>query len=87
MRSVHVHVNGISPDLRVGLTASIRGAIAERRGDWETSITEDAENNAWDVEMHGPNHFHWSRRFSGADRDPSVISAAIDEANTAAKAA
>jgi hypothetical protein len=82
MRSVHVHSNGIPPEVRDALGEAIRAAMGDREGDWEGSITNDPDNNAWDVELQGPNQFHWARRFSGADRDPLVISAAINSGIT-----
>jgi len=40
-------------------------------------ITSELEANAWDVEVTGPDHFYWARRFSGEDRDTDVIVEAI----------
>ena len=58
----------------------IFSAISNRPGLWEIDITNELEANAWDVEVFGPNNFHWARRFSGGDRDPDVISEAIRSA-------
>ena len=87
MRNVHVNTNGVPSQIRDAVTDAIRGAVGGRQGKWEASVAQDPKNNAWDVEINGPNHFHRSRRFSGADRDPDVISAAINEALPTGKAA
>jgi hypothetical protein len=62
------------------LTRGIFSAIGNRDGLWEVDITSELEANAWDVEIMGPNDFYFARRFSGEDRDPEVISAAIHAA-------
>ena len=80
MRGVHVHSSGVSADVRKAVAEGVIAAVGDRQGDWEVSIATDPDNNAWDVEMQGPNRFHWSRRFSGEDRDPTVISAAVSDA-------
>jgi hypothetical protein len=80
MRGVHVHSSGVSADIREAIAAAVIAAVGGRDGDWEVSITSDVVNNAWDVEIQGPNLFHWSRRFSGEDRDTTVISAAVNDA-------
>jgi hypothetical protein len=82
MRGVHVHSSGVSDDVRQSVADAIMAFARNRGGDWEVSITNDPVNNAWDVEIQGPNRFHWTRRFSGEDRDSLVISAAINVAVT-----
>jgi hypothetical protein len=58
----------------------IFSAIGNREGLWEIDITSELKAHAWDVEVFGPNSFHWARRFSGEDRDAEVIAAAIRDA-------
>lgn len=70
------------------LPRTIRRAVAERivstlgsaEGDWKVSLTSDTQNSAWDVEVSGPDKFHWARRFSGDDRDMEVIVEAMRSA-------
>jgi hypothetical protein len=83
MRGVHVHSSGVSAEVRQSVAEAVITAVGDREGDWEVSIAEDSANNAWDVEVDGPNQFYWSRRFSGEDRDNNVISAAVNDAITA----
>ena len=59
------------------LIAGISSAIGVQNGLWEVDITSEPEANAWDVEIMGPQKFHFARRFSGEDRDVEVISEAI----------
>jgi len=82
MRGIHVHSSGVSADTRQTIADAVVGAVGDRQGDWEVAITEAPDNNAWDVEIRGPNRFSWSRRFSGEDRDSGVISAAVSDAIT-----
>ena len=82
MRGVHVHSSGVSADVRQAVAEAVIAAIGDRQGDWEVSIATDPDNNAWDVEIQGPNRFQWSRRFSGEDRDSTVISVAVNDAVT-----
>jgi len=82
MRGVHVHSSGVSADVRQSVAEAVIAAVGDRQGDWEVSISDDPANNAWDVEVLGPNQLYWSRRFSGEDRDSSVISAAVNDAIT-----
>ncbi|MBI4472879.1 MAG: hypothetical protein HY646_09440 [Acidobacteria bacterium] len=74
---IDLRTSGLSDHVRESIRQGILTAIAEGRGDWTVSIVPDPVANAWDVEAHGPNGFYWSRRFSGGDRDASVISEAI----------
>jgi hypothetical protein len=82
MRGIHVHSSGVSADTRQTIAEAVVTAVGDRQGDWEVAITDDPDNNAWDVEIQGPNRFNWSRRFSGEDRDSSAISAAVNDAIT-----
>lgn len=69
--------NEVPKDLQSPLVAGISSAIGNRKGIWEADIASNAEANAWDVEIRGPNRFYWARRFSGEDRDIEVITEAI----------
>ena len=82
MRGVHVHSSGVSAETRQAIADAVIAAVENREGDWEVSIVSDPDNNAWDVEIHGPNLFYWTRRFSAQDRDTTVISAAVSDAIT-----
>jgi hypothetical protein len=62
---------------REAVARKIKTSLSQARGDWMVSITPDARNNAWDVEVDGPRKSHWERRFSGDDRDGEVIAEAI----------
>lgn len=77
-------VKMIANDLPKAQRRSVAGTIASafpvNGGEWTVSMKSDAANNAWDIEVHGPNDFEWSRRFSGADRDGEVIAEAIRSA-------
>ena len=72
--------NEVPQHLQQRVASGILSAIGNRRGLWEIDITSELEANAWDVEVIGPNNFHWARRFSGGDRDPEVISEAMRSA-------
>ena len=78
--------NEVPERFRSAVVRGIFSAIGNRRGLWEIDITCEARANAWDIELFGPRNFYWARRFSGKDRDPDVITAAIHDA-VAAKAA
>jgi len=69
--------NEVPQALERQLATGISSAIGSRKGLWEVDITSEREANAWDVEIVGPDNFHWARRFSGEDRDVEVISEAI----------
>jgi hypothetical protein len=62
---------------RETVAGKIRRTLSETKGDWMVSIRPDPRNNAWDVEVSGPQKSHWERRFSGEDRDGEVIAEAI----------
>jgi len=62
------------------MVKGISSAIGSRKGLWRVDISSESTANAWDVEVSGPDHFHWSRRFSAEDRDVEVISQALHEA-------
>jgi hypothetical protein len=71
--SIQIVRNEVPPDTRTAVTRGIFSAIGDSAGLWRVEITAEEKANAWDVEIQGPNEFHWSRRFSGEDRDPDVI--------------
>jgi len=77
---VQIVRNEVSQGLQQSVATGIFSAIGNRAGLWEVDITSDLKANAWDVEVFGPNDFHWARRFSGEDRDAGVISEAIRSA-------
>jgi len=62
---------------RENVAGKIRRSLSATKGDWMVSIRPDPRNNAWDVEVKGPQKSHWERRFSGEDRDGAVIAEAI----------
>ncbi|PYS43071.1 MAG: hypothetical protein DMG14_01945 [Acidobacteria bacterium] len=72
--------NELPQHLQATVAEGIFSAIGDREGLWEIDITSELKANAWDVEVMGPNNFHWARRFSGEDRDPDVIFEAIRSA-------
>jgi hypothetical protein len=72
--------NEVPQHLQVSVAREICSAIGNRAGLWEVDVISEIPANAWDVEVFGPNNFHWARRFSGGDRDPEVISEAIRSA-------
>ena len=74
---VVIQRNDLPPDLRESVVKEIVSAIGERKGIWLLDMTWEPPANAWDIEVFGPNRFHWSRRFSGEDRDAEVISEAV----------
>ena len=74
---VQIVRNEVPQGLQQSVAAGIFTAIGDRLGLWEVDITSELKANAWDVEVFGPNDFHWARRFSGEDRDAEVISEAI----------
>jgi hypothetical protein len=77
---VEIVRNEVPQKLQESVARGIFSALGSRRGLWEVDIASELKANAWDVEVFGPNNFHWARRFSGGDRDPDVISEAIRSA-------
>jgi hypothetical protein len=77
---VQIVRNEVPQGLQRSVATGIFSAIGNRAGLWEVDITSELSANAWDVEVFGPNDFHWARRFSGEDRDAQVISEAIRSA-------
>ena len=72
--------NEVPQSVQADVVRGIFSAIGNRRGLWEVDITSELRANAWDVEVFGPRDFYWARRFSGEDRDPQIIAAAIRDA-------
>jgi hypothetical protein len=72
--------NEVPQNVQQSVAAGIFSAIGNRSGLWEVDIASELDANAWDVEVFGPDNFHWARRFSGFDRDPNVVSEAIRSA-------
>lgn len=72
--------NELPHPVQTAVARGISSAIGNRSGLWEIDIASDANANAWDVEVFGPNSFHFARRFSGEDRDAEVVSEAIRSA-------
>lgn len=77
---IQIQRNEVPPGVRKAVAKGIFSAIGDKQGIWQVDITSEAKANAWDVEVQGPNEFHWARRFSGGDQDPEVISEAVRSA-------
>ena len=77
---VQIVRNEVPQGLQESVARGIFSAIGDRAGLWEVDITSELKASAWDVEVFGPNDFHWARWFFGEDRDPEVISEAIRSA-------
>lgn len=75
--SIRVVKNELPPTVRRSVAATIATSFPENESDWMVSMTSDAKNRAWDVEVRGPQNFHWMRRFSGEDRDAEVVAETI----------
>lgn len=75
-----VVTNELPRMIRRAVADTIVSALSHAEGDWRVSLLSDSANNAWDVEVTGPDKFHWERRFSGDDRDAEVITEAIRSA-------
>ena len=78
--SVHIQRNDLPADARESVSTGVLSVIGEVEGVWQISMTSEPAANAWDIEVQGPNEFHWERRFSGGDRDAEVISEAVRSA-------
>jgi len=82
--AIKVVTNELPRSIRRSVAETIGTTLENAEGDWEVSLTSDTKNNGWDVEVSGPDSFHWARRFSGDDRDAEVIGeatrAALEEA-------
>jgi hypothetical protein len=70
---ITVVTNELPRTVRRSVAETIVSTLGSADGNWKVSLTSDTENNAWDVEVRGPAKFHWTRRFSGDDRDAEVI--------------
>jgi hypothetical protein len=77
---ITVVTNELPRAKRHSVAETIVSALSGAEGDWKISLTSDTANHAWDVEVSGSDKFHWARRFSGDDRDGSVIAEAIRSA-------
>jgi len=77
---VQIVRNEVPQRFQESVAAGIFSAIDSKPGLWEVDITSELPAHAWDVEVFGPNNFHWARRFSGLDRDAQVISEAVRDA-------
>jgi len=71
--AIKVVTNELPRAVRRSVAETIATTLEGAEGDWKVSLTSDAKNNGWDVEVGGPDRFHWARRFSGDDRDAEVI--------------
>jgi hypothetical protein len=78
--AITVVTNELPRTVRRSVAETIVSALGSAEGDWKVSLASDAKNNAWDVEVSGPDKFHWARRFSGDDRDAEVIVEAMRSA-------
>jgi hypothetical protein len=70
---ITVVTNELPRTIRRSVAETIVSTLGSMEGDWRVSLTSDSNNHAWDVEVSGPNEFHWVRRFSGDERDAEVI--------------
>src|SRR5436190_8882936 len=77
---ITVVTNELPRTIRRSVAETIVSTLGSAEGDWKVSLTADTENQAWDVEVAGPDKFHWMRRFSGDDRDTEVIVQAMGSA-------
>jgi hypothetical protein len=78
--AVEIVRNELPGKARETVATGISTVIGDRPGVWKIDLASEPEANAWDVELSGPDHFAWARRFSGEDRDADVISEAIRSA-------
>jgi len=78
--AVKIMRNEAPQNVREAVANGIFSAIGNLTGHWDVDITSESTANAWDVEIFGPQNFHWARRFSGEDRDPDVVAAAVRDA-------
>jgi hypothetical protein len=78
--AVEIMRNELPGKARESVAKGISSVIGDRDGVWQIDLASEPEANAWDIELSGPDHFHWARRFSGEDRDADVISEAIRSA-------
>jgi hypothetical protein len=78
--SVQIQRNELPPDVRESVAQGILSGIGDPAGIWLVKMTSEKTAYAWDIEVQGPNGFHWARRFSAEDRDAEVISEAIRSA-------
>ena len=76
---ITVVTNELPRTIRRSVAETIVSTLGSAEGDWKVSLTADTENHAWDVDVTGPDKFHWTRRFSGDDRDTEVIVQALEE--------
>lgn len=58
--------------IRRSITETLADLLPDDEKEWTVALASDLKNNAWDVEVRGP-RFHWSRRFSGRDRDGDIV--------------
>jgi len=77
---ITVVTNELPRTVRRSVAETIVSVLGGAEGDWKVSLASDPENNAWDVEVSGPQRFHWTRRFSADDRDADVIVEAMRSA-------
>src|SRR6185503_19879385 len=72
-----VVTNELPRTIRRSVAETIVATLSNADGDWKVSLMADDKNNAWDVEVSGPDKYQWARRFSGDDRDADVIVEAL----------
>jgi hypothetical protein len=77
---ITVVTNELPRTVRRSVAETIVSVLGSTEGNWKVALTSDAQNSAWDVEVHGPHKFHWTRRFSAEDRDADVIVEAMRDA-------
>ena len=78
--AVQIKRNELPTSVRETVARTISSAIGVAEGVWQLDLTSEPSANAWDIEVYGPQKFHWARRFSGEDRDAHVIAEAVRDA-------
>jgi hypothetical protein len=64
--------------VRESVTDKVRRALSDTKGNWTVSVRPDLPNNAWEVQVRGPQKTQqWERRFYGDDRDGAVIAETV----------
>jgi hypothetical protein len=65
--------NNLPDEVRDAVNASLLAAIGDREGDWTVSVDQRSQPDLWEVRIHGPNAFEWTRRFAGPQRSAAFL--------------
>jgi hypothetical protein len=65
--------NDLPDEMREPIAQAVLDAIGKHDGDWAAKIQNVSGKDAWDVRIDGPDDFEWTHRFSGAERDATII--------------